>query len=482
MNKQRYIALLQNPSSLSKEDIPDLEELIAQFPYCQNAYVLLAKIQSDNGNMHAAKLSRKAALYTSDRNKLKNLLNNKPSYAKPALEMIVPKVSEQHLSDEVIIPEVPVNTVVQELIESSVVSDPIVSEESETALIVSEMQESIIHLIEAHIVEPIAPKTALYDIRIEADKNANAFLEELEENLKKLKESRARAVGLLPPFSKEQVDEINRTNPAQDKIIDAPVKTIEAPAIVDLPVLDEAVELPVPANSIAEIPEEPVNLEKELSIDPELVCDTVSKFDPTQKNDVLDLILSFDTRVRDYFDINQYSAKNDPSDLPVVNPVNNKGVKASIPLAETYVFADLPFSNKDWNLEESRMEESSKSSEDSLLLNYLDYIRDQKNKKQKPDKTREKSIISRFIQKHPTISPLSASQASSEDEDDSDDNSSKNNSQSGFVSETFAILLEKQGKIEKAIGMYEELSLKNPEKKPYFAIRIQELKKNYNIQ
>lgn len=74
MNKQRYIALLKNPSELTKEDIPDITELIDQFPYCQNAHILLAKIQTEIGSMHAAKLARKAALYTSDRTKLKKLL------------------------------------------------------------------------------------------------------------------------------------------------------------------------------------------------------------------------------------------------------------------------------------------------------------------------------------------------------------------------------------------------------------------------
>ena len=48
------------------------------------------------------------------------------------------------------------------------------------------------------------------------------------------------------------------------------------------------------------------------------------------------------------------------------------------------------------------------------------------------------------------------------------------------TSETFALILEKQGKYQQAIEVYEKLSLSKPEKSHYFATRISELslKKN----
>ena len=45
-----------------------------------------------------------------------------------------------------------------------------------------------------------------------------------------------------------------------------------------------------------------------------------------------------------------------------------------------------------------------------------------------------------------------------------------------FVTETLATIYAKQGQIDKAIEIYEQLSLKNPEKKTFFASRIRFLK------
>jgi hypothetical protein len=48
------------------------------------------------------------------------------------------------------------------------------------------------------------------------------------------------------------------------------------------------------------------------------------------------------------------------------------------------------------------------------------------------------------------------------------------------ASETFASILEKQGKFQQAIDVYEKLSLSKPEKSHYFATRISELSLKIN--
>ena len=48
------------------------------------------------------------------------------------------------------------------------------------------------------------------------------------------------------------------------------------------------------------------------------------------------------------------------------------------------------------------------------------------------------------------------------------------------TSETFALILEKQGKYQQAIEVYEKLSLSKPEKSHYFATRISEVSLKIN--
>lgn len=86
------------------------------------------------------------------------------------------------------------------------------------------------------------------------------------------------------------------------------------------------------------------------------------------------------------------------------------------------------------------------------------------------------SIIDKFIQADPKIGPMRAKRGP-QPEEEIEDLSAKRPSFGGtLVTESFARILENQGKIDKAIETYEKLSLKFPEKKAYFAEKIAALK------
>jgi len=82
-------------------------------------------------------------------------------------------------------------------------------------------------------------------------------------------------------------------------------------------------------------------------------------------------------------------------------------------------------------------------------------------------------LINKFISTNPTIDARKIK----EDNEPNIDLSEKNKDfPTGVVTENMAKIFESQGKIENAISIYEQLILKNPEKKSYFATRIKNLK------
>ncbi|MGM0613040.1 MAG: hypothetical protein ACQESM_06000 [Bacteroidota bacterium] len=83
-------------------------------------------------------------------------------------------------------------------------------------------------------------------------------------------------------------------------------------------------------------------------------------------------------------------------------------------------------------------------------------------------------LIDQFINNEPKIIPDKESDF--KEETQKADSSIQDNQE--FISETLAQIYQRQGKNNKAIEIYEKLSLKFPKKKRYFANLIQELKNN----
>lgn len=122
------------------------------------------------------------------------------------------------------------------------------------------------------------------------------------------------------------------------------------------------------------------------------------------------------------------------------------------------------------------VQENKLISESELLLGYLEFLKSDRSLfKRDPDKINQ--IIDKFIKEDPAISPLKPNEIKENLKDLTEPVVQKRKQP---VSETFAVILEKQGKFGKSIEIYEELILKYPEKKAYFAGRIEELKKQLN--
>jgi len=89
------------------------------------------------------------------------------------------------------------------------------------------------------------------------------------------------------------------------------------------------------------------------------------------------------------------------------------------------------------------------------------------------ERQRQLDLIDSFIKKEPRISPVRTKLGEPHTQEDL----TKRTKPVGgsLVTESFAKILEKQGKLDKAREIYEKLIVKNPEKKAYFAAKISEL-------
>ncbi|GAB3640007.1 hypothetical protein [Spirosoma arcticum] len=89
------------------------------------------------------------------------------------------------------------------------------------------------------------------------------------------------------------------------------------------------------------------------------------------------------------------------------------------------------------------------------------------------ERQRQLDLIDSFIKKEPRIPPVQAKPGEPLQQEDL----TKRNKPTGggFATESFAKILAKQGKVDKAREIYEKLMAKNPDKKAYFAAKISEL-------
>jgi tetratricopeptide (TPR) repeat protein len=88
------------------------------------------------------------------------------------------------------------------------------------------------------------------------------------------------------------------------------------------------------------------------------------------------------------------------------------------------------------------------------------------------ERKRQLELIENFIKAAPRIRSPRTDDATFPDKDLSEKSASQNKK---LISESLAKIMLKQGKIEKAVEIYQELICKYPEKKAYFAGKIEEL-------
>jgi tetratricopeptide (TPR) repeat protein len=148
-----------------------------------------------------------------------------------------------------------------------------------------------------------------------------------------------------------------------------------------------------------------------------------------------------------------------PSTEPVSVEVPHAVQADESTLDELPVIFDLPHSHEDKLL--SELENTATPVEIS-----------EEDRQKALERQRQLELIENFIKTAPRISQPRADDSTFPDKDLSEKSSAPNNK---LISESLAKIMLKQGKIEKAVEIYQELICKYPEKKAYFAGKIEEL-------
>ena len=139
---------------------------------------------------------------------------------------------------------------------------------------------------------------------------------------------------------------------------------------------------------------------------------------------------------------------------------------------------DLSKSQEELSREMDLLEEKRKSLDElkCLIEQRIIELEREKEADNKEEKTLSKTeIIDKFIAENPQISrpkkefydPMVVAQTSVVDKEN-------------IISETLATIYLNQGYVDKAISVYQKLSLKNPEKSVYFAELIEKAKNKFN--
>lgn len=392
MNKQKFINIIKDPTSLSNLSLDELESVVENFPYFQSAHILIAKISHERGSMLASKKLSKAAAYSLDRKALKRVLQgrevDKLKNTRDSSANLF-KVAEGFAKSA---PMYEDSSSIAVAIEEAPTEELMVEKEN------FQIQTSSIDITKETTGFNIAPKPT-NDIR---NSSTVSFFEELERNLLKLKELKENPSAFDSLF---KINAEGKEGSIKDSI---PVIKAETPSST-----------------------EPVDSKNQILVED-------YKNEPIETSQAIE------------------NSKSEDENTSVDENRNTNSQKNDLFLQEDVLKGEHEVSSK----------------EAQIMLEYLDFLNSSRPKPQFVKKSYN-HLIDKFIKEDPSIPYMDNSKLDREVEDLTEKNSKP---VLPIISENYAKILIRQGRHEQAIDVYNQLILKNPEKKFYFAAIIEEIK------
>lgn len=485
MNKEKFIDCLRDPSLLQDNDIQELNQLVKRYPYFQGARALLAKVSKERNLKDAAHRISSAAVYTTDRALLKKYISDHLFFldSREALkeEKTTPAKAPAPKTPR---PPAQSNEATKQAVPKRVAPRPESSGEKKPRPTTPETGQRKPTPSSRGQQKPVTPKAQpaprekplqkpavtkktppkptpppqveeeLTDLQ-QSSTNLDDWIKEIHEDIEALKKSKARFQELDKKLEEEEKkkeaekEEEDAVNAALKKVTgskkSAPKKTAKTPKSTaskrskkEITAEDkEAIEKNLPLNAVEEEKKEkPKPVKKKAS-----PKKTATKSEPEKK----------EKKVKSYASLKR---SNQPEPEEKEPEVKKKSTKKAEPQPEEDTSTLKVVRRRSGKVKSTTFESVDK---------------------EKSEEENKEKIIDEFISTSPKISKADKSKlASEEHKEDLSDKSSR--FQADIGTEYLAEIYVEQGKIDRAISIYEKLSLKFPEKRSYFVARIEELK------
>ncbi len=431
MNKNQFISYVENPDKLSVGDAALLGELLKNFPYFQTAHLLYTKGLHNQNSIHYNNQLKITAAYASDRRILHKLITSKPG---EDLELVLtPLPSTTPFVEEVKAPEV----TIQPEVENTIIKETIAKTED------SEIMQSVKHTVTEEVAEhTIVPVISQIDP------------EQVPETKSPASEVTETAVIKLAVINsvKEEIAE-HSLLPVVEEIPEAETESV----ITELPEREKAEE------QVMEKVEEIIEQTEEKEIEQDTFVDLESEFRTEAINARFEIELhNSEPIIPQPIIVSENIIEEKP---PVKESVEEKTKPEETKVAEQVVVDSDSLSFTDW----------LKHLDAGHTIVEKTMVAEEPVKGEKPMDAFE--LIDKFIKEEPKLSrpkaefynPVNMAKQSVADD-------------ITFVSETLAKIYTLQGNYSKALQAYENLHLKYPEKRLYFAAQIKNIRKLINQQ